>query len=383
LQFESLPTYSVKELNDSIGSLLRRGFAPGFLLRASVSKSQLKRGHLWMTFTDGKASIDGVVWSSQLSKIKFRPKEEDGVLIFGKLNFWSAQARLSINVLDIRASLSTVLKKFEVVRELLIKDGLINDQRQRELPKIPSCIAVLTSIPSSALADILRTAKERWPLTKLVLIPIPVQGEVVLKLQLILKKLSNLYLQYGIEVIVLARGGGSREDLMLFDDEKICRELAHFPIPIVTGIGHEDDLTVADLVADHRASTPTAAIVDLLPSREIALSECIEKKRRLFDYLNWIIRYQRNNLMNRLNHFKSYSPLSLIKKNRIELLQRSKLLNASSPQHLLGRGFCIATNQQGELIKSVKELELKKNIHIEFKDGNIDANIENVNHDVN
>ena len=109
---ESIPTYSVQQLNKSIGLLLSRGFAPTFILKATVSKSQLKKGHLWLTLTDGNASIDAVAWSSTIKSLKFLPKQDDGVVIVGKLNFWESQARISVQVFDIRASISTVLKKF-------------------------------------------------------------------------------------------------------------------------------------------------------------------------------------------------------------------------------------------------------------------------------
>ena len=109
---ESLPTYSVNELNKSIGLLISRGFAPKFLLKATVSKSQLRKGHLWLTLTDGKSSIDGVVWSSTMKSIKFLPKQDDGVELVGKLNFWESQARISVLVFDIIACISTVFKKF-------------------------------------------------------------------------------------------------------------------------------------------------------------------------------------------------------------------------------------------------------------------------------
>ena len=101
---ETLTSYSVKELNESIGLLLSRGFAPKFILTATVSKSQIKKGHLWLTLTDGKASVDGVAWSSTIKSLKFLPKEDDGVVIVGKLNFWESQARISVQVFDIKAS---------------------------------------------------------------------------------------------------------------------------------------------------------------------------------------------------------------------------------------------------------------------------------------
>ena len=150
---ETLPNFTVGELNHSIGNLLSRGFAPRFLLHASVSKSQLKNGHLWMTLTDGEANISGVIWSSCLQKLNFRPTQEDGVEIIGKLNFWENRANLVVQVIDIRPTLSTVLRQFEVVRNLLVVEGLIDEKRRRPLPKFPTNIAVLTSVPSSAYAD--------------------------------------------------------------------------------------------------------------------------------------------------------------------------------------------------------------------------------------
>ena len=308
---ESLISYSVQELNESIGLLLSRGFAPKFILKATVSKSQIKKGHLWLTLTDGKASVDGVAWSSTIKSLKFLPKAADGVVVIGKLNFWESQARISVQVFDIRASISTVLKKFEIVKLKLFKEGLIDDSLRRKLPKYPHSIGILTSSPSSALADMLRTAKERWPLTKLYIIPIPVQGNNESELKTILSKLRKNKL--GLDSIIIARGGGNREDLMLFDNEIIAREIATFPIPVITGIGHEDDLTVSDLVSDHRSATPTAAIVDLLPSRENEKNNFLQNKKILNDYFKLFVQNKKNYLNTIKSSFQSNSPRLLIK----------------------------------------------------------------------
>ena len=151
---DPIPTYSVCELNTAIGSLLERGFAPRFLVECSVSKPQLKKGHLWLTLTDGDASISGVVWASRLKQLSYRPADGDGVTVVGKLNFWAARASLNVQVLDIRPSLTTVLREFERVRALLLEEGLLEAERKRALPRRPQVIAILTSVPSSALADI-------------------------------------------------------------------------------------------------------------------------------------------------------------------------------------------------------------------------------------
>tara|TARA_Y100001968_G_scaffold266413_1_gene255927 strand:- start:26662 stop:27813 length:1152 start_codon:yes stop_codon:yes gene_type:complete len=380
LQFESLPSYSVKELNEAIHSLISRGFAPLFILNATVSKCQLKKGHLWMTLSDGQASIDAVIWSSRLNQINFRPNQEDGVLIIGKINFWKTQAKISINVIDVRASISTVLRKFEVVREKLTEEGVIDPLKRRKLPAFPKCIAVLTSVPSSALADMLRTAKERWPLTKLLIIPIPVQGEAINQIQLILQKLANNCKALEINAIVLARGGGSREDLMFFDNEKLSRQLANFPVPVVTGIGHEDDLTVVDLIADHRAATPTAALVDLLPSRQMALIQCLQIRQRLNDSCVWFIRNERRRLSERRNSLNLYYPLLQVEKLRLILDQKKQLLEALSPEKWLQRGFCFMRNSRGELVNNIDNLTIKETIFIQSKDGEIESIIENINY---
>ncbi|MBM5800889.1 MAG: exodeoxyribonuclease VII large subunit, partial [Cyanobacteria bacterium K_DeepCast_35m_m2_023] len=240
----SLPRYSITELNQAIGTLLERGFAPRFLLDATVIKPQIKKGHLWLTLSDGQASIGAVVWASQLPKLTHQPQDGDGVVVVGKLNFWANRATLSVQVLEVRPSLSTVLRQFERVRQLLDEDGLLDPARKRALPPMPQQIAVLTSVPSSALADLLRTASERWPATAVVVVPIPVQGSVEQQIGAALTALSARASALGLEAIIVARGGGSREDLAVFDSELVARAVANCPVPVVSGIGHEDDTTI-------------------------------------------------------------------------------------------------------------------------------------------
>ena len=378
-QKESLTSYSVQELNESIGLLLSRGFAPKFILKATVSKSQIKKGHLWLTFTDGKACVDGVAWSSTIKSLKFLPKADDGVVIIGKLNFWESQARISVQVFDIRASISTVLKKFEIVKLKLFKEGLIDDSLRRKLPKYPHSIGILTSAPSSALADMLRTAKERWPLTKLYIIPIPVQGNNESELKTILSKLRKNKL--GLDSIIIARGGGNREDLMLFDNEIIAREIATFPIPVITGIGHEDDLTVSDLVSDHRSATPTAAIVDLLPSRENEKNNFLQNKKILNDYFKLFVQNEKNYLNTKKSFFQSHSPRLLIKNQRTKLNYIFQLLDALSPDKWLKRGFALITDESGNSIYSVKNVKEKDKLLVQLFDGKITTEVDSLNYD--
>ena len=365
------PTYSVQELNGAIGSLLERGFAPRFLVQATASRPQVKKGHLWLTLTDGEASITAVAWASKLKQLNYVPADGEGVTVVGKLNFWAARASLAVQVLDMRPSLSTVLRRFEAVRSLLESEGVIDPNRRRALPQSPQRVAVLTSVPSSALADILRTARERWPLTELVVMAIPVQGDVADRIKAALQQLRNASAGLQPDALVLARGGGSREDLMVFDDEGLCRSLASFPVPVVTGIGHEDDLTVADLVADHRAATPTAAMVALLPSRDTAQLQISERRRQLTNHRSWWTERQRQRLAERQQSWQELSLPSVLIQRRSQLEQRKQLLQALSPQRWLARGFAILESPSGAVIRSVNAVEAEQELVVRLSDGSI------------
>ena len=370
---DRIPSFSVAELNTAVGNLLERGFAPRFLVEATVSRPQLKKGHLWLTLTDGEASISAVAWASQLRQLRYRPEDGDGVTVVGKLNFWAARASLNVQVLDIRPSLSTVLRQFELVRRRLEEAGLLDITRRRPLPRQPRTLAVLTSVPSSALADMLRTASERWPMTRLLVVPIPVQGSVAARIREVLGRLAEEASALGLDALVLARGGGSREDLAVFDDEDLCRDLAAFPVPVVTGLGHEDDLTVADLVADHRAATPTAAIVALLPDRNVALRELQQQRQRLRELRSRWLERQHQRLLDRRQALALLTPQRRLQQLRQQLEQRRALLRALSPQRWLKQGLALVSNGQGMTIDGVKGVRKKDTLTLSFHDGSIET----------
>ena len=372
------PTYSVRELNTAIGSLLERGFAPRFLVQATASKPQVKKGHLWLTLTDGEASITAVAWASKLKQLDYVPADGEGVTVVGKLNFWAARATLAVQVLDLRPSLNTVLRRFEAVRALLEAEGVIDPLKRRPLPTNPRRVAVLTSVPSSALADMLRTARERWPLSELLMVPIPVQGDVSDRICSVLQQLCDAPEPLQADALVLARGGGSREDLMVFDDEQLCRAIATFPVPVVTGIGHEDDLTVADLVADHRAATPTAAIVSLLPSRETAVLQVQERLRRLASQRQWWLERKRQVLCERRERWQLLQPQVLLQQRRDQLLQRQQLLRALSPQRWLARGFAILESPEGTVYRSVSDVKEGSDLVVRLNDGTVDVKAQSI-----
>lgn len=371
-----LPRYDVQTLNEAIGNLLERGFAPRFLVEATVSRPQLRKGHLWLTLTDGQASVPAVIWASQLARLRFVPEEGDGVVVVGRLNFWAAQARLTVQILDVRPSLTAVLRQFERVRALLEPLGLFDPERKRPLPVFPRRIALLTAVPSSALADMLRTARERWPATAILLVPIPVQGAVEQRICEAIERLGQRAETLGLEALVLARGGGSREDLAVFDGETLARTIAASPLPVVCGLGHEDDTTIADLVADYRAATPTAALVALLPDRTAVHAQLQLSRRHLRQLVSLRLERSAELLMRQRQRLQELHPRRLLEREWQRLDQQRRLLQALSPTHLLERGFTLLRGPQGRLIRSVQELAVGQRIAIELSDGSLRARVE-------
>ena len=374
----AIPSYSVKELNSAVGSLLERGFAPRFLVQGTASRPQVKKGHLWMNLTDGEATITVVCWASRLNQLDYVPADGDGITVVGKLNFWAARASLAVQAIDIRPSLSTVERRFEAVKALLASEGLIDPAARRHLPLVPTRIALLTSVPSSALADMLRTARERWPLAELLIVPIPVQGSVAPQICAALEQLNQVQPQLKLDALVLARGGGSREDLMVFDDEQVCRAIASFCCPVVTGLGHEDDLTVADLVADHRAATPTAAIVSLFPSRDSALQTVRQQRLQLVQQQQWRFKRERERLRQKHQLLQSVQPQTVLQRSRLQLDQRQQLLKALSPDRWLRRGFAKVMQLNGTVLESVNDANPSEDLVIQLRDGQIDVTVQSV-----
>jgi exodeoxyribonuclease VII large subunit len=324
-----------------------------------------------LTLTDGEASISGVIWASQLARLDFIPEEGDGVIVVGKLNFWAARANLTVQILDVRPGLSAVMRQFERVRARLAPDGWFEPERKRALPKWPGRIALLTSVPSSALADMLRTARERWPATALLVVPIPVQGAVEFRILQALRHLADHHETLGLDAIVLARGGGSREDLAVFDGEDLAMELARSPVPVVCGLGHEDDTTIADLIADYRAATPTAAVVALLPDRAAIRMGLMQLRQHLRQRAELRLSSLKQKVLHQTDRLTQLHPRRLLARQRELLEQQQRLLDALSPLTPLRRGYCLVRDPKGRLVSRMAQLQTGDTVDLRFVDGRV------------
>jgi exodeoxyribonuclease VII large subunit len=203
-----------------------------------------------------------------------------------------------------------------------------------------------------------------------------VQGAVEGKIVAALQALSERAAALRVEALVLARGGGSREDLAVFDGVALARSLAACSVPVVCGLGHEDDITIADLVADHRAATPTAAVVALLPDRQAVLLELRRSRTELRRWLRLRLEATRKQLRQQRALLIAQHPARRLEQQRRWLAQQRLLLQALSPQHLLERGFSLLRDRKGQLVRSRAQLEVGEGIEVQIVDGRVRAQVE-------
>ncbi len=263
---------SVSELNLIIAEAVRRDpRTRSVLVRGELSsfRNQIASGHRYFSLKDAQASITCAMFRNANLKAKIRPKDGDQVLAEGYVDFYSPQGKIQLIVTGLRpAGVGDMYIRLEELKRKLAAEGLFDESRKRQLPMKPRKVAVVTSQSGAALQDILNVSALRCPAVPIVLVPVPVQGEGAGKE--IAEGIRKANEQTDADVIIVARGGGSAEDLWCFNDELVARAVAASRIPVVSGVGHEIDTTLCDLAADARASTPSNAAEIVFPdSREL------------------------------------------------------------------------------------------------------------------
>ena len=255
---------TVSQIAREIGRVVKDGFAGSVTVRgelSNVADYRDRSGHVYFTLKDDAAQVGGVMWKSHATRLKFKPETGTEVVVRGRVDFYARQGKTQINAESMEPVGEGALELAR--RQLWVRlkgEGLFEADRKRALPAYPRRIAVVSSPKAAGFADILKVFRP-FPFLRLFLYPVPVQGgsaapAIVAALNHLGRRAGDVG---GIDVVILARGGGSLEDLWAFNDEALCRAVAALPIPVVTGIGHETDSSVADWAADHHAHTPTEA----------------------------------------------------------------------------------------------------------------------------
>ncbi len=251
---------TVSEVTSRIRTLIER--EPVFQdlwIEGEVSNlSRASSGHVYLTLKDAGAQIGGVIWRSQAQGMTYLPRSGDQVLAHGRIGLYEQSGRYQIYVDYVQpAGRGSLYQEYERLKAQLESEGLFDEARKRSLPAFPTCIGVVTSPTAAALRDVLHVLSRRYPLARVLLSPTLVQGEMAPPQ--IVAALARLNARDDVDVILVVRGGGSLEDLWAFNDERVARAIAASRLPVVSGVGHETDFTLADFAADRRAPTPSAA----------------------------------------------------------------------------------------------------------------------------
>lgn len=268
--------FTVPTLLEEVDALVQSRFAT-ILVEGEVGQLTVPAsGHAYVQLRDkGGArgqdvTLQGVVWRDDWNRLKYRPKLGDRVICRGRVSVYAARGTLQLYINDVApAGMGDLARQIEERKARLAAEGLLDPRRKRPLPAYPRVVGVATSETGAALQDFLEVSRRRWPAARVLLAPCFVQGAETPSSVI---RAVELLLEDGrAEVIVVTRGGGSKEDLMSFNDEALARFLAHSPVPVVSAVGHQIDTTIADLVADVVAPTPSAAAMAVFPDgRELA-----------------------------------------------------------------------------------------------------------------
>lgn len=271
---------TVSQLNQAVSRLLENSFVATWVRGEISNFTQAASGHWYFTLKDDSACVRAVMFRSRAAAIGFVPKSGESVELRGRVTLYEARGEYQLQVENMRrAGLGSLFEAFVELKEKLAKEGLFAPENKRQIPSYPRAIGVITSLAAAALRDVLTAMSRRAPHIPVILYPAPVQGaDAAWQLR---KALAQVNDRQEVDTILLVRGGGSLEDLWSFNDEALARDIASSLIPVVAGVGHETDFTIADFVADLRAPTPTAAAELVCGTRQALLERTDRLSQRM------------------------------------------------------------------------------------------------------
>jgi exodeoxyribonuclease VII large subunit len=361
-----------------------------------VGVKRYPSGHLYFSLRDATSKVDCTIWKAVASRLREPLVEGAEVFALGLPRVWEERTSLQFNVTQIipAAAIGAQAQSIERIKQALLKDGLLDPGRKRPLPLYASRIAVITSIAGAAIRDIITVAQRRWPSVELLVINSAVQGETA---ALELTRALNLVCRLDVDCCIIGRGGGGKDDLAAFNDEAVCRAIAACPVPVISAVGHEVDVTLADLVADVRAATPSQAAEFALPDRSdvalrvaaahAALNRALQgvvtarraRMERTRDRIGAALLDQLRQSERRLLTAKAkLTPalLRTVERRRSGLARLAGQLHALSPVAVLGRGYSLARHADGRVLRRVADLPAGTPFTLTVADGAVAARVE-------
>ena len=356
-----------------------------------------RSGHLYMSIKDNQSVISAVMFAGNASRLKFKPENGMSVIIRGRVSIYERDGRYQLYIDDMQPDgVGALAVAFEQMKEKLSKAGLFDNEHKKRIPEIPEKIGVISSPTGAAVQDVLNVLGRRFPVAEIVFAGVQVQGDSAAPTIIeAIKKLNNT----DVDVIIIARGGGSAEDLWPFNDEKLAYAIYNSQIPIISGVGHETDFTICDFVADLRAPTPSAAAELAVPDIREQKYYIAALKNALDNAIESDIKDKQYNLEQLIKSSVLKNPEKIIENCELYLdTLTSKInnnfkdiftkyssdftilcskLDSLSPLKVLARGFSIAKKDENIIVNS-KDLSVGDSISIRFADGNAKAKITEV-----
>jgi exodeoxyribonuclease VII large subunit len=331
-------------------------------------------GHWYFTLRDAASQVRCCMWKLDALRAGKPPAEGTEVFVLGRPGIYEAKGEFQLNVSRIipTASIGRQQQELERVKMLLQKEGLFELARKRPLPEYASAIAVITSRAGAAVRDIITVSRKRWPCARLFVLDARVQGDgAVDDLVRALRLVNRLQ----VDLCILARGGGDKEDLSAFNAEAVCRALAAVRVPTISAVGHEIDISLTDLVADVRAATPSAAAELALADRREVLRQLDDLAGRLGAGLSGRTRIAAERLERTSDRMQG-SVAALLERHQRQLERLGAQLDALSPLRILQRGYAVPVTREGRVLKRQAEFLPGEPFRLRVADGDVSARVE-------
>lgn len=390
--------FSVSEANNFIKALLDRvPQLQEIFVRGEISNYKLyPSGHHYFTLKDAEGAMRCVLFKGNALRLRFRPENGMKVIAFGRISVFPRDGAYQLYVSELSPEGAGDLHvAFEQLKAQLEREGLFDPAHKKPLPRYPKTIAIITSPAGAAVHDMLRILRKRYPLTKVRLLPVRVQGaEAPGEIAAAIRYANRYRLA---DLLIVGRGGGSIEDLWAFNDELVAHAIYESEIPVISAVGHEPDVTISDYVADLRAATPSNAAELAVPDQDAlrqnldamssamasALSRQLKAARQHLNVLSQspalrsptgYIEQREKSLELLKNRLIAAQNQSITRKNQRYIAAVSKL-DAMSPLKVLTRGYSMAQTEAGEVLRSVRQVELGERISVLLSDGKLSATV--------
>jgi exodeoxyribonuclease VII large subunit len=385
---------TVSELLRSVRDSLERRFPLGWVSGEISNLARAPSGHLYFTLKDRQAQVDCVMFRSRASLLQAELQDGARIEARARVSLYEPRGRFQLNVEAVRqAGMGPLYERFLQVKAKLEREGLFDPALKRELPAYPRCVGIVTSLAAAALRDVLTTLERRNPALSVVVYPAPVQGQGAARQ--IARMLVTANQRAECDVLLLVRGGGSMEDLWQFNEEAVARAIRQSSIPVVVGVGHETDFTIADFAADARAPTPTAAAELASPSRAELLQRlagCAQsigrEMRRRLDYaaqgLDGLARRlvhpgarlaAHRDLVLQLNARLAFALAHCVHRAGARLERLQATLAGLDPTAVLARGYSITYDAAGAVLRDAANVKEGERLRTRLAHGELQSEV--------